>query len=171
MDDTLAAAQRKRYLHEIMTFFPDGEARLDGLCAAVAKLLNCQHCSLALVSDMTVFAIGSYKVPVRVLDFDRPRPFVPYERSEVFEITDEIRAALHLDLQGFDIEYLVRVPVLVKGLYVGDLIVADEKERISGLSESQWNGLQAAAELAAKILIRSKAIRSQLYGLADVVVP
>lgn len=170
MSDELVALRRRKYLQKVAALFPDGNKSIDMLCESVARLLDCDRCSLSLVSDRTVFSIASYKVPVRMLDYERDRPFVSYEQSEIMEVTDDVRRALHLDIQGFNVEYVARVPVLIAGVAVGDLIVACDAPRETPLTESQWRGFKAAVELAAQMMTQSVAIRSHLMGLADLIV-
>lgn len=171
MKRDFAAAQRLRYFSEIVHLFPQGDKRLDLLCAATAQMLECQFASINLITEQRLFSIGVYNFPVREVVLDRPRPFDPYQKHEIKFLDEEIRKGMHLDLQGVELGYIARVPFKVHGVIVGGMLVADARARVEGLNAAQWQGLEAAAELGSQILRRSETIKTQLAGLVELIVP
>ena len=78
---------------------------------------------------------------------------------------------LYVDRHGMPIEYLASVLLKVRSTTVGSLFVFDDEPRAEVLTEKQWAGLRAGAELGSSILPQSSAIRSNLIGLANLIVP
>ncbi|WP_368344378.1 hypothetical protein [Pelagovum sp. HNIBRBA483] len=170
MED-LAAAQRRRYFEEIIALFPNGIIRLDKLCETIAGSFACLHSVICLATDDLYFTVGACGVTGRNVRRDRCPNFVSDEEIEMSKVTVADHQRLYVDRHGMPIEYLASVLLKVRSTTVGSLFVFDDEPRAEVLTEKQWAGLRAGAELGSSILTQSSAIRSNLIGLANLIVP
>jgi hypothetical protein len=170
MCDDVTRKRQQEYLETVLELFPDGDERLDLLCETTAKLSGCDFGSFVIATANKAFALGRYNLPERLMVGPRPILFDRTKPQEYMSVSEELSHGLYLDRQKIRIQYCARYPIMAHGLPLGGIWIGRKEPRECPLSESEWEGLRAAADLGQRILLRSEALKIQLSSLVNVIV-